>query len=109
MTAAASPAFSWSRAFAVFFKELVQMRRDRLTFAMMVMMPVIQLLLFGYAINNDPRHMPAVVEMREDGPLTRAFLASLAQAAAARPSGAAALANACFKPKRKTWDAVFLL
>lgn len=77
MTAAASPAFSWSRAFAVFFKELVQMRRDRLTFAMMVMMPVIQLLLFGYAINNDPRHMPAVVEVRDDGPMTRSLLASL--------------------------------
>lgn len=70
---------SWARVFAVFLKELVQMRRDRPTFAIMIMMPVMQLVLFGYAINNDPRHMPAVVEMREDGPLTRAFLASLTQ------------------------------
>jgi len=70
---------SWSRVFAVFLKELVQMRRDRPTFAIMIMMPIIQLVLFGYAINTDPRHMPAVVEMREDGPLTRAFLASLTQ------------------------------
>ncbi|MBL8545116.1 MAG: ABC transporter permease [Hyphomonadaceae bacterium] len=70
---------SWARVFAVFLKELVQMRRDRPTFAIMIMMPVMQLVLFGYAINTDPRHMPAVVEMREDGPLTRAFLASLAQ------------------------------
>ncbi len=68
---------SWSRVFAVFLKELVQMRRDRPTFAIMIMMPVMQLVLFGYAINNDPRHLPAVVEMREDGPMTRAFLASL--------------------------------
>ncbi len=70
---------SWGRVFAVFLKELVQMRRDRPTFAIMIMMPVIQLVLFGYAINTDPRHMPAVVEMREDGPMTRAFLASLKQ------------------------------
>ncbi len=68
---------SWSRVFAVFLKELVQMRRDRPTFAIMIIMPVMQLVLFGYAINNDPRHLPAVVEMREDGPMTRAFLASL--------------------------------
>src|SRR5690606_29230108 len=63
--------------FAVFLKELVQMRRDRPTFAIMVIMPVMQLVLFGYAINTDPRHLPTVIEMREDGPLTRAFLASL--------------------------------
>jgi len=70
---------SWSRVFAVFLKELVQMRRDRPTFAIMIMMPVMQLVLFGYAINTDPRHLPAVIEMREDTPMTRAFLASLTQ------------------------------
>ncbi|MGE0531127.1 MAG: ABC transporter permease [Hyphomonadaceae bacterium] len=85
MSARRFPAFaalidlSWARVFAVFLKELVQMRRDRPTFAIMIMMPVMQLVLFGYAINTDPRHMPAVVEMREDGPMTRAFLASLTQ------------------------------
>jgi len=68
---------SWARVFAVFLKELVQMRRDRPTFAIMIMIPVVQLVLFGYAINTDPRHLPAVVEMRDDGPLTRSFLASL--------------------------------
>jgi ABC-2 type transport system permease protein len=61
------------------FKEFVQMRRDRLTFAMMAMFPVIQTLLFGYAINNDPRHLPTVVEMREDSQFSRAFLAGLRQ------------------------------
>ncbi len=70
---------SWSRIGAVFLKELVQMRRDRPTFAIMIMMPVMQLVLFGYAINTDPRHLPAVIEMRDDGPMTRAFLASLRQ------------------------------
>jgi ABC-2 type transport system permease protein len=68
---------SWSRVFAVFLKELVQMRRDRPTFAIMIMMPIMQLVLFGFAINTDPRHLPAVIEMREDGPMTRAFLSSL--------------------------------
>lgn len=68
---------SWARIAAVFLKELVQMRRDKLTFGIMVAMPIVQLILFGYAINTDPRHMPAVIEMREDGPLARAFLASL--------------------------------
>ncbi len=68
---------SWARVMAVFLKELVQMRRDRPTFAIMIAMPIMQLVLFGYAINTDPRHLPAVVEMREDGPMTRAFLASL--------------------------------
>jgi ABC-2 type transport system permease protein len=68
---------SWSRVLAVFLKELVQMRRDRPTFAIMIAMPIMQLILFGYAINNDPRHLPAVIELREDGPMTRAFLASL--------------------------------
>lgn len=82
MTARSNPlaalfSISWSRVFAVFLKEMVQMRRDRPTFAIMIAMPVMQLVLFGYAINNDPRHLPAVVEMRDDGPMTRAFLASL--------------------------------
>jgi ABC-2 type transport system permease protein len=68
---------SLSRIGAVFMKELVQMRRDRPTFAIMLAVPIMQLVLFGYAINTDPRHLPAVIELREDGPLTRAFLASL--------------------------------
>jgi ABC-2 type transport system permease protein len=72
-----SGGFSFARVRAVLLKELVQMRRDRLTFAVMVMMPVIQVLLFGFAINTDPRHLPAAVELRDDGPMTRSFLASL--------------------------------
>ena len=68
---------AWQRLKAVFLKEFVQMRRDRLTFGFMIMMPVMQLLLFGYAINNDPRHMAAAVELRESGVFERSFLAGL--------------------------------
>ncbi len=49
------------RLLAIAWKELVQLRRDRMTFGMMVGIPVIQLLVFGYAINTDVRHMPMVV------------------------------------------------
>ncbi|MEQ8751218.1 MAG: ABC transporter permease, partial [Amphiplicatus sp.] len=70
---------SFSRILAIFIKELVQMRRDRLTFAIMIMVPIMQLILFGYAIDTDPRHLPAAVELRDDGPLTRSLLAAMKQ------------------------------
>ena len=70
---------SFSRIAAVFLKELVQMRRDRPTFAIMIMVPIMQLTLFGFAIDTDPRHLPTVVELRDDGPLTRSLLASMRQ------------------------------
>ena len=52
----------FARIKAVVMKEFVQVRRDRLTLGMMVMMPLIQLLIFGYAINMDPKHLPAVAQ-----------------------------------------------
>lgn len=70
---------SFSRIRAVFLKELVQMRRDRPTFAIMIMVPIMQLTLFGFAIDTDPRHLPTAVELRDDGPLTRSLLASMRQ------------------------------
>ncbi len=70
---------SFSRIAAVFIKEMVQMRRDRPTFAIMIMVPIMQLILFGYAIDTDPRHLPAAVELRDDGPLTRSLLAAMKQ------------------------------
>jgi ABC-2 type transport system permease protein len=70
---------SLARTRAVFVKETVQMRRDRLTFAIMIMVPVMQLALFGFAINTDPRHLKAAVELRDDGPLTRSLLAGFRQ------------------------------
>ena len=65
------------RTWAMIVKEFVQMRRDRMTFATMIFVPILQLTLFGYAINTDPKHMPAVILTRDSGPLTRAVLAAL--------------------------------
>lgn len=68
---------SLARFSAVLIKEFVQMRRDRVTFAMMIGIPIMQLLLFGYAINSDPKHLPTLVQMDDSGPVTRAVLASM--------------------------------
>jgi ABC-2 type transport system permease protein len=65
------------RMWAMVIKEFVQMRRDRMTFAMMIFVPIMQLILFGYAINTDPKQLPAAVLTRDDGPLTRAVLAAM--------------------------------
>ncbi|HET9272824.1 MAG TPA: ABC transporter permease [Methyloceanibacter sp.] len=62
---------------AMVVKEFVQMRRDRMTFATMIFVPILQLLLFGYAINTDPKQMPTAVLVRDDGPLTRAVLSAM--------------------------------
>ncbi|MGR3662268.1 MAG: ABC transporter permease [Paracoccaceae bacterium] len=66
--------FSFARFSAVLFKEFVQMRRDRVTFAMMIGIPIMQLLMFGYAINSDPKHLPTLVEMADNGPISRAIV-----------------------------------
>jgi ABC-2 type transport system permease protein len=65
------------RLWAMIIKEFVQMRRDRMTFATMIIVPVMQLVLFGYAINTDPKHLPTAALVRDSGPLTRAVLSSL--------------------------------
>lgn len=69
--------FSAARTAAVFIKEFQQMLRDRLTFAMAVGIPVLQLVLFGYAINTDPKGLPTAVVAAESGPLTRSLVAAL--------------------------------
>ena len=69
--------FSSGRFTAILMKEFIQMRRDRMTFAMMIAIPIMQLMLFGFAINSDPRHLPTLVEVHESGPFTRAFLAAM--------------------------------
>jgi ABC-2 type transport system permease protein len=71
--------FSFRRFGAVLYKEFIQMRRDRVTFGMMIGLPLIQLFLFGFAINADPRHLPTLVEMGDNGPLTRAVIAGMQQ------------------------------
>ena len=69
--------FSLRRFIAVFLKEFVQMRRDRVTFGMMVGVPLMQLVLFGYAINSDPKHLPAALVMAEDSPFARSIVAAI--------------------------------
>jgi ABC-2 type transport system permease protein len=69
--------FSWQRTLAVFIKEFQQMMRDRLTFAMAIGVPVLQLVLFGYAINTDPRGLPTAVVAADPSPMTRSILATL--------------------------------
>lgn len=65
------------RIFATFVKEFIQLRRDRITFAMMVAVPLMQLLLFGYAINSDPRHLPTAVLIQDDSVFSRSFLSAM--------------------------------
>ena len=69
--------FSLARFWAVLAKEFVQMRRDRLTFGMMVGIPIMQLVLFGYAINTDPHNLPTLLEMNDQSPVARAVLANM--------------------------------
>jgi ABC-2 type transport system permease protein len=65
-----------ARLGAIFTKELIQMRRDRLTFAMMLGLPIIQLVLFGFAINTDPKHLPTAVMAEEQTPIVRTLLSA---------------------------------
>ena len=69
--------FTLHRFIAVLMKEFVQMRRDRLTFAMMIGVPVMQLVLFGYAINMDPKGLPAAMVSADQSPFTRSLVRAL--------------------------------
>ena len=69
--------FSWHRVLAIFIKELQQMLRDRLTFAMAIGVPILQLVLFGYAINTDPKGLPTALVSADAGPLARSLSAAL--------------------------------
>jgi ABC-2 type transport system permease protein len=68
------PQFSLERFKGIILKEFIQMRRDRLTFAMMMGIPLLQLILFGYAINVNPRHLPVDILMGDNGPQGRTIL-----------------------------------
>lgn len=69
--------FSFSRWWAIVIKEFIQLRRDRLTFGMIVGIPIIQLLLFGFAINTDPKHLPTAIIISEQSEFTRGFISSM--------------------------------
>lgn len=62
---------------AIVLKEFIQMRRDRMTFGMMIGIPLLQLLLFGFAINSDPKHLPTAVLAADQGPFARTLVAAL--------------------------------
>ncbi len=68
---------NWSRLLAILVKEFRQLRRDRLTFAMMVGVPILQLVLFGFAINTDPRHLPMAVAVADHSEFSRSLIAGL--------------------------------
>jgi ABC-2 type transport system permease protein len=69
--------FSLQRVTAVMVKEFTQLVRDRLTYAMILVIPLVQLLLFGYAINDQPRHLPTAVLAQEDTVFARSVLAAV--------------------------------
>jgi len=66
--------FNWQRFWAIVGKEYIQMRRDRVTFAMMVGIPILQLILFGYAINSDPKHLPTAVYSSDNSVFSRTLV-----------------------------------
>jgi len=69
--------FSFTRLLALLTKELIQMRRDRITFGMMLGVPLMQLVLFGFAINNDPKQLPAALVTTSQDHFTRAIVSAL--------------------------------
>lgn len=69
--------FSFIRLNAMIRKEFIQMRRDRLTFAMMLGVPVMQLILFGYAINTDPKNLPTAIFAQDNSAFTRSFVSGM--------------------------------
>jgi len=70
-------AFNLRRFWAVVVKEFIQMRRDRLTFGMMVGIPLLQLVLFGYAINLNPKHLPTAVFAADNSAFSRTLVWAL--------------------------------
>src|SRR6266542_4989151 len=67
----------WRRTWAMLIKEFIQLKRDRVSFAMIVMIPLVQLLLFGYAINTNPRHLPTAVLLQEQSDVGRSILKAI--------------------------------
>ena len=65
------------KTWAVLVKEFIQLKRDRVSFAMIIMIPLVQLMLFGYAINTNPRHLPTAVLLQEHSDLGRSILAAI--------------------------------
>ena len=77
LAAAIGAAGFWRRAGAMLLKEFLQLRRDRITFATMITIPLLQLMLFGYAINTTPRNLPTAVLVQESSDVGRSILAAI--------------------------------
>ena len=69
--------FSFSRWWGIVVKEFIQLKRDRLTFGMIIGIPIIQLLLFGFAINNDPKGLPTALIVQDHSDVGRSFVQGL--------------------------------
>ena len=69
--------FSFSRWLGIVGKEFIQLKRDRLTFGMIVGIPVVQLVLFGFAINSDPKRLPTALLVADRSEFSRSILAAL--------------------------------
>jgi ABC-2 type transport system permease protein len=69
--------FAFGRFWGIVLKEFLQLRRDKVTFAMIVGIPIAQLVLFGYAINSDPKHLRTAVIEGDKSEFTRTYLAAL--------------------------------
>lgn len=69
--------FSWHRLWAIILKEFTQMKRDRFTFMMMIGIPIMQLILFGFAINSNPKYLPTAVVAADFSNFTRTLIADL--------------------------------
>jgi ABC-2 type transport system permease protein len=69
--------FSSSRWLGILIKEFIQLKRDRLTFGMIMGIPIMLLMLFGFAINTDPKHLPTAVVMSDPGPFARAYVSAM--------------------------------
>ena len=68
---------SWTRWIGIVVKEFIQLKRDRLTFGMIIGIPVLQLILFGYAINADPKRLPTAVLSADSSPYSRTLLSAM--------------------------------
>ena len=69
--------FSLTRWWSIVLKEFTQLRRDRLTFAMIVGIPIVQMALFGYAINTNPKHLDTGILSADDTDITRSFITAM--------------------------------
>lgn len=73
--------FSITRWWSIVLKEFLQLRRDRVTFGMIVGLPIVQLALFGFAINTDPKHLPTAVIIHDQSEFSRSFVVAMTNSA----------------------------